>query len=216
MDPLFFVFISFYLPLTQLQNGTGSGFGHLPTSSSTSALRAGGTVSTDHAGDIHITRVAPGVEPLPPSSDKSLPHRHPDGPAWRSQDSADHQRYRVFSQGDGGADLGGGKRKLPSPEGTVRQVVLPQPVTGRERRRGEEEWEGEEQRLARGGGDRAMQSCESHMEWQEAYLREEGHYSDSRKNTAISGGKEPSASFISQNYFFVVYSHFHFLLLLTY
>ncbi|XP_035769645.1 supervillin a [Neolamprologus brichardi] len=37
----------------QLQNGTGSRFGHHLSSSSSSALRAGGTVSSDHAGDIH-------------------------------------------------------------------------------------------------------------------------------------------------------------------
>ncbi|XP_044032501.1 supervillin a isoform X4 [Siniperca chuatsi] len=166
----------------QLQNGTGSRF--LRTLSSSSALKAGGTVSTDHAGDIHITRAAARVEPLPPSSDRSLPTRHPDGPALRSQDSVYHQRYRIFPQGEDGADLGGGKRKLPSPEGAVRQAALPQP--GIERRGEEEE---EEQRLARGGGDRAVESSESHMlqERQEAYLREEGHYPDSQKRRAISG-----------------------------
>uniref|UniRef100_A0A3B4X6I9 Supervillin a n=1 Tax=Seriola lalandi dorsalis TaxID=1841481 RepID=A0A3B4X6I9_SERLL len=104
-------------------NGAGSRFGHLPSSSSASALTAGGTVSTDHAGDIHITRApAARVENLPPSSDRSLPPQHPDGPAWMSQDSVDHQRYRSLPQGE---DLGGGKRKLPSPEGSVRQATLP-------------------------------------------------------------------------------------------
>lgn len=185
--------VSFYLLATQLQNSTGSRFGQVPTSSSSSALRAGGTVSTDHAGDIHITRAAAQVEPLPPSSERSLPPRHPDGPAWRSQDSVDHQRYRIFTQGEDRADLGGGKRKLPSPEGAVRQAALTQPQTGRERRREEEDKEEEEeQQLATGRrGDRAMQSSESQMlqEWQEAYLREEGHYPDSQKSRAISGGK---------------------------
>lgn len=48
--------------------------------------------------------------------------------------------------------MGGGKRKLPSPEGGARQSALPQPQTGQERKRqeaGEEEEEEEaEQRLS--------------------------------------------------------------------
>ncbi|XP_060920613.1 supervillin a isoform X16 [Labrus mixtus] len=168
----------------QLQNGTSSGYRHLPTSSSASALKAGGTVSTDHAGDIHITRAAPRVEPLPPSSDRPLPPRQPDVPALRSQESTDHQRSRTLSVGEDGANLGGGKRKLPSPERAVRQAPLPQPQTGRERR---EEGE-EEQRLTTWGGERAVQSSDSRMfhEWQESYQRE-GNYTDSQKNRAISG-----------------------------
>uniref|UniRef100_UPI0037E81915 supervillin a isoform X9 n=1 Tax=Semicossyphus pulcher TaxID=241346 RepID=UPI0037E81915 len=171
--------------LEQLQNGTGSGYRHIPTSSSSSALKAGGTVSTDHAGDIHITRAAPRVEPLPPSSDRSLPPRHTDGPVLRSQESTEHYRSRALSQGEDGANLGGGKRKLPSPEGAVRQGALPQPQTGRERR---EEGD-EERRLTSGGGDRVVQSSESRIfhEWQEAYQREGGNYPDSQKNRAISG-----------------------------
>uniref|UniRef100_A0A3Q3GYT7 Supervillin a n=1 Tax=Labrus bergylta TaxID=56723 RepID=A0A3Q3GYT7_9LABR len=118
--------------LEQLQNGTSSGYRHLPTSSSASVLKAGGTVSTDHAGDIHITRAAPRVEPLPP--------RQPDVPALRPQESTDHQRSRTLSVGEDGANLGGGKRKLPSPERAVRQAPLPQPQTGGEsREEGEEE-----------------------------------------------------------------------------
>ncbi|XP_071341764.1 supervillin a isoform X2 [Trachinotus anak] len=172
----------------QLQNGTGSRFsGHLPSSSSSSALRAGGTVSTDHAGDIHITRAPARVENLPPSSDRSLP---PDGPAWVSQDPVDHQRYRSLPQAEDRTDLGGGKRKLPSPEGMVRQAALPQPQTGRERR-GEEEEEEVEQWLSRGRGEGAVQSSESHMllERQElgGYLREEGHYPDIQRSNAVSG-----------------------------
>ncbi|XP_070784604.1 supervillin a [Enoplosus armatus] len=170
----------------QLQNGTGCQFGHLPTSSSSSssALRAGSTVSTDHAGDIHITRAAARVEPLPPSSDRPLPPRHPDGPA------------------EDGADLGGGKRKLPSPEGAVRQASLPQPQTGRERRRGEEEEEEEEEEeqwLARGEGGKVVLSSESHMlqERQEAYLREKGHYPDSQKSRSITGEPRESAAVTS-------------------
>uniref|UniRef100_A0A671YBT3 Supervillin a n=1 Tax=Sparus aurata TaxID=8175 RepID=A0A671YBT3_SPAAU len=106
--------------LEQLQNGTGSQFRHLPASSSSSDLRAGGTLSTDHAGDIHLPRGEPRVELLPTStSDTSLPPRHPEGPTWRSQD---HQKYGVFPQEEDRADLCGGKRKLPSPEGVVRQA----------------------------------------------------------------------------------------------
>ncbi|XP_056220248.1 supervillin a isoform X5 [Seriola aureovittata] len=174
----------------QLQNGAGSRFGHLPSSSSASALTAGGTVSTDHAGDIHITRApAARVENLPPSSDRSLPPQHPDGPAWMSQDSVDHQRYRSLPQGE---DLGGGKRKLPSPEGSVRQATLPQPHTGRERRGEEEEEEEEfEQWLSRGRGEGAVQSSESHMllerQEQRGYLREEGHYPDIQRSGVVSG-----------------------------
>ncbi|XP_073344609.1 supervillin a isoform X2 [Pagrus major] len=175
--------------MEQLQNGTGSQFGHLPTSSSSSALRAGGTVSTDHAGDIHLTRAVPRVEPLPTStSDTSLPPRHTEGPTWRSQD---HQKYKVFPHEEDRADLCGGKRKLPSPEGVVRQAALPQPHTGKERRAEEEQEEEEEEQrwLTRRGV--AVQSSESHMlqEWQreEVYQREEGHFPDSQKSRAISG-----------------------------
>ncbi|XP_065804857.1 supervillin a isoform X15 [Labrus bergylta] len=168
----------------QLQNGTSSGYRHLPTSSSASVLKAGGTVSTDHAGDIHITRAAPRVEPLPPSHDRPLPPRQPDVPALRPQESTDHQRSRTLSVGEDGANLGGGKRKLPSPERAVRQAPLPQPQTGGESR---EEGE-EEQRLTTWGGERAVQSSDSRIfhEWQESYQRE-GNYIDSQKNRAISG-----------------------------
>ncbi|XP_037612837.1 supervillin a isoform X20 [Sebastes umbrosus] len=188
--------------LLQLHNGTGSRSGQPPTSSSSSALREG-TVSSDHAGDIHIPRAAAAaaaaarVEPLlpPPSSDRSLPphHHHPDGPPWRSQDSADHQRYQIS---DGQADLGGGKRKLPSPERAARQAVLPQPHSGRERRDKEEEVE---EWLAKGWGERAGQSSESHMlqERQEAYQREETHYQDSQRSRAFSGELPPESTVVT-------------------
>ncbi|XP_044196031.1 supervillin a isoform X17 [Thunnus albacares] len=170
----------------QLQNSAGSRFGHLPSSSSSSALRAGGTVSTDHAGDIHIPRAAARVEAAPPSSDRSLPPPQADGSAWRPQESAEQQKqsYQIAPQEEEGADLGGGKRKLASPEGAIRQAALPQPQSGRERREEEEEEEEEvvevEQWLARQRGDRALQSSESHMveerQEQREYLREEAHY----------------------------------------
>ncbi|KAM7370174.1 hypothetical protein PAMP_011448 [Pampus punctatissimus] len=175
----------------QLQNSVGSRFGQLPSSSSSSALREGGTVSTDHAGDIHIPRAAARGEAAPPSSDRSLPPRQPDGPTWRPQESLDQQRqpYQIVLQGEEGADLIGGKRKLVSPEGTVRQAALPQPQSGRDRRDEEEEEEVErgvveevEEWLARRRGDRALQSSESHMlqerQEQRGYLREEAYYPD--------------------------------------
>ncbi|XP_042254766.1 supervillin a isoform X6 [Thunnus maccoyii] len=169
--------------MEQLQNSAGSRFGHLPSSSSSSALRAGGTVSTDHAGDIHIPRAAARVEAAPPSSDRSLPPPQADSSAWRPQESAEQQKqpYQIVPQEEEGADLGGGKRKLASPEGAIRQAALPQPQSGRERREEEEEEVVEvEQWLARQRRDRALQSSESHMveerQEQREYLREEAHY----------------------------------------
>ncbi|XP_039983335.1 supervillin a isoform X4 [Xiphias gladius] len=175
----------------QLQNGTGSRFGHFPSSSSSSALRAEGTVSTDHAGDIHITRASAQFENLPPSFERFLPPCHPDGQALRSQEFVDHQRYRILPHEEDGADLGGGKRKLPSPEGAFRQATQPQPQTGRERREGGGELEEVEQWLSRGRAEGAVQSSESHMllerQEQRGYLREEGHYPDSQRSRAVSG-----------------------------
>ncbi|XP_068565651.1 supervillin a isoform X3 [Cebidichthys violaceus] len=172
--------------MEQLQNGPGSRFGHLPASPPSSPLR-GGTVSTDHAGDIHITRApppaaGPRVDPLPPSSE---------GLSRRSRDSADQQRCQMLPRGENGADLGGGKRKLSSPEKAVKQAALPQPQTRREKRREEEDeameegGEEEEEWLARGWGDRAVQSSESHMlQERQAAL---AHYADSQRSRAVSG-----------------------------
>lgn len=95
------------------------------------------------------------------------------------------QKYQILPREEDRADVGGGKRKLPSPEGAVRQAALPQPQTGRERRgQDEEEEEEEQQRLIRQGG--VVQNSESCMpqEWQE-----EGQYPDGQKSRAISGGK---------------------------
>uniref|UniRef100_A0A4W6C9C7 Supervillin a n=1 Tax=Lates calcarifer TaxID=8187 RepID=A0A4W6C9C7_LATCA len=166
----------------------------------------GGTVSTDHAGDIHITRAPAQVENLPPSSDRSLPPRHPDDQAWRSQD---HQRYRNLPQREDGADLGGGKRKLPSPEGAVRQAALPQPQTGRERSGEVEEVEEVEQQLSRGRGEGAVQSSESHMllerQEQRGYLRGEGHYPDSQRSRAIGGGRKQRGESIFELFMLPLY-----------
>lgn len=96
----------------------------------------------------------------------------------------DPQRCKIFPQEEDRADVGGGgKRKLPSPEGVVRQATLPQPQSGKERREQDEEEE-EQQRLTRQGV--AMQNSEKRtpQEWQE-----EGQYPDSQKSRAISEGK---------------------------
>ena len=158
-----------------------------------SALRAGSTVSTDHAGDIHIPREPDRLENLPPSSDRSLPPHQADGPALRPQDSGDHLKHRNLPQGEVGVDLGGGKRKLPSPDRAVRQLALPQP--GRERRREEEEEV--EQRLTRARAEGAVQSPESHMllERQDhrGYLREDGHYPRGQRSRAVSEGETESS-----------------------
>ncbi|XP_029384615.1 supervillin a isoform X4 [Echeneis naucrates] len=171
----------------QLQNGTGSRFGHLPSSSTSPALREGSTVSTDHAGDIHITRAPAQVKNLPPCSDRPLPPRQPETQASKSQDSVD-QWYRNLPREEERADLGRGKRKLPSPEGSVRQAALPQPESGREGIRGEGEDE-EELRLSRSAG--VFQSSDSHMlldrQEQRGYLREEGHHQpDNQRSSTIS------------------------------
>ncbi|KAM3860774.1 LOW QUALITY PROTEIN: supervillin-like [Diretmus argenteus] len=189
----------------QLQNGSGSRFSQLPSSSSSSssALRPGGTVSTDHAGDIHLTRV--GAQADRPLSPRHLsPVTQPtEGPGWRSLGSVDHQNQshqaragRAIPQGEE-AHLGGVKRKLSSPERTARQAVLSQPQTGRERGEEEEEEE-EQQQLARGWGDGAVQGSESQTlrerQEQRGYLREELHYPDSHRSRDVSGElPEPSS-----------------------
>lgn len=111
----------------QLQNGPDCQLGPSPTSSS--ALRTGGTVSTEHAGDIHI--------PSRPTASNTLCQH--DGPRWRSRDSLDPQSAAMFAQE---RDVGGGKRKLPSPEGGTRQSALPQPQIGKGRWWQEEEEQG--------------------------------------------------------------------------
>ncbi|XP_034416249.1 supervillin a [Cyclopterus lumpus] len=179
--------------MEQLQNDPGSRFRQLPASSSPSSALRGATVSTDHAGDIHITRAAAPparVEPLPPASE--VPSR------W-SRDSANQQRCQILMlpRGEDGTDLGGGKRKLPSLEGAVRQPTLPQPQTGRERRRRREEEEEEvEEWLARGWGERAVQSSERHMlqEKQEAHAQP----ADSKRSRAISGELPESSAVTSR------------------
>uniref|UniRef100_A0A8C8I405 HP domain-containing protein n=1 Tax=Oncorhynchus tshawytscha TaxID=74940 RepID=A0A8C8I405_ONCTS len=130
-----------------------------------SALRPGATVATDHAGVINLATGgggSPAEAPNPGYYERSIPH-HPSPPTqitepsnavWRSvpgphhQASLDLQAHQsdtttILPQGEEG-DLWGGKSKLPSPEGGVREAPMPQSWSG------EREWE-EEQRLARMG-----------------------------------------------------------------
>ncbi|CAI5673928.1 unnamed protein product [Oreochromis niloticus] len=166
--------------MEQLQNGTGSRFGHHLSSSSSSTLRAGGTVSSDHAGDIHISTAAC-VEPTYASSDRSLPPRQPDSPVRGSQGSSDHHRHHILPQVEDQIDLGGGKRKLPSPERAVKQTTLPQPQSGRERR--EEEEEAEEEQLQQ----RADRAIEEEVLWSSEHHRLQDSQEQSQKSRATSG-----------------------------
>ncbi|KAM9416446.1 supervillin-like isoform 12-T12 [Salvelinus alpinus] len=147
--------------LEQIHNGAKLG------QLSSSALRPGATVSTDHAGDIHLATGgggSPAEAPNPGYYERSIPH-HPSPPTqitepsnavWRSvpgphhQASLDLQAHQadtitILPQGEEG-DLCGGKRELPSPEGGVRKAPMPQPQA----RYGGREWE-EDQHLARMG-----------------------------------------------------------------
>uniref|UniRef100_A0A673YSL9 Supervillin a n=1 Tax=Salmo trutta TaxID=8032 RepID=A0A673YSL9_SALTR len=153
--------------LEQIHNGAKLG------QLSSSALRPGATVSTDHAGDIHLATGgggSPAEAPNPGYYERSIPH-HPSPPTqitepsnavWRSvpgphhQASLDLQAHQadtttILPQGEEG-DLWGGKRELPSPEGGVRKAPMPQPQAWS----GGREWE-EEQRLARMGGGEGVE-----------------------------------------------------------
>lgn len=146
-------------------------------------------MSTDHAGDIHITRAPARAENLP---DRPLHPRHAEGPARRPKDSVENQQYRNLPQRDDRFDVGAGKRKLPSPDRAVRQAALPQPHTRRERRREEVEEE-VERWLSRETGEGVVQSSESHVllerQEQRGHLRKEGHYPDGQRSRTTSGGK---------------------------
>ncbi|XP_014036031.2 supervillin isoform X5 [Salmo salar] len=153
--------------LEQIHNGAKLG------QLSSSALRPGATVSTDHAGDIHLATGgggSPAEAPNPGYYERSIPH-HPSPPTqitepsnavWRSvpgphhQASLDLQAHQadtttILPQGEEG-DLWGGKRELPSPEGGVRKAPMPQPQAWS----GGREWE-EEQCLARMGGGEGVE-----------------------------------------------------------
>ncbi|XP_077410617.1 supervillin a isoform X4 [Vanacampus margaritifer] len=166
--------------MEKLQNGADSEFEHLPSSSS-SALRDGGTVSTDHAGDIHLTRLP--VEAAVP---------HLDTRARRPHHPVDHQPYPVSQYVEEGTDRARGKRRLPSPEGEVGQEALPQPHAGRE--------EEEEQWLTRGRLDENMHDSEHHMlperQEQKSYQREEVHHAACQRSRTFSGAELPEPTFV--------------------
>ncbi|XP_067107394.1 supervillin a isoform X2 [Osmerus mordax] len=137
-------------PLTQLHHGAASKL----SSSSLSTLRPGGTFSTEHAGDIHLAQAsvpdeASPAAPVPGYYERSgprsphnpttqtphLPSQAMDGAGWRpelpSQASLDQHQQQAqheleFPQGEE-AGLGGGKRKLASPDRAVQQTPPPQP-----------------------------------------------------------------------------------------
>ncbi|XP_037135474.1 supervillin a isoform X11 [Syngnathus acus] len=154
--------------LHQLHNDAGSQFEHLPSS-------RGGTLSTDHAGDIHVTRAA--VEANPPSAPGPRPHDHQTQP------------YRASRHAEDETEQAGGKRKLPSPEREVRQAAPPHPHAGRERR--EEE---EEQWRSRGRLDEAMLNSDHHMliERQEQKNEEGDHAAFQRRRTFSEELPEPT------------------------
>uniref|UniRef100_A0A8C7JS83 Supervillin a n=1 Tax=Oncorhynchus kisutch TaxID=8019 RepID=A0A8C7JS83_ONCKI len=160
---------------------------------SSSALRPGATVSTDHAGDIHLARDCGGspaeaalAAPNPGYYESSIP-RHTSPPTqitepfsavWKSvpgphhQASLDLQSHQadtttVLPQEEEHC-LGGGKRKLPSPEGVVRQAPLPQPPAWS----GGTEWE-EVQRVARRGEGVEPQRSLMRSESQDQRLHQE-------------------------------------------
>ncbi|KAM9775320.1 supervillin a isoform X1 [Syngnathus typhle] len=151
--------------LHQLHNDGGSQFEHLPSS-------RGGTLSTDHAGDIHVTRAA--VEASAPDP---RPHDHQTQP------------YRASRHAEEETERAGGKRKLPSPEREVRQAAPPHPHAGRERR--EEE---EEQWRSRGRLDEAMLNSDHHMliERQEQKNEEGDHVAFQRRRTFSEELPEPT------------------------
>ncbi|XP_045066458.1 supervillin isoform X7 [Coregonus clupeaformis] len=190
---------------------------------SSSALRPGATVSTDHAGDIHLAGGSPAeaalAAPNPGYYERSIP-RHtspptqitePSSAVWKSvpgphhQASLDLQSHQadtttVLPQGEE-SGLGGGKRKLPSPEEVVRQAPLPQPPACS----GGTEWE-EVQRVARRGEGVELQHSLMRSESQDqrphqeqrGYLRQlsqELQDTDRHRSKVISTGlPEPSVS----------------------
>ncbi|XP_024910214.1 supervillin a isoform X3 [Cynoglossus semilaevis] len=167
--------------MEQLQNGTGSHTHLHSPSPSSSALRAGGTVSSDHAGDIHITRAPARAEHFPPSSEKPPHTSQTEIPVFTYlQETANHQKHRNLPPREDEVDVGGGKRKIPSPDGQVRQEAPCQPQTGKQRRWEEEEVQMVTQRLSRERREAAGQSLESHM----CLQREDGHCSNSQRSTS--------------------------------
>ncbi|MEQ2189810.1 hypothetical protein GOODEAATRI_029172, partial [Goodea atripinnis] len=147
--------------------------------------KAGATVSSDHAGDIHITSATVHTEHTPPNSDRPPLHCHPEVHAVKSQDTLDHHMNQILDQGENTMNLKVGKRRLPSPETAVRQDSLPQPHTGRERWWEEGEEEEEQHWLSRVREEAAIQS---HKFWQKEEHRRCPR-EDSHRIRTISAGK---------------------------
>uniref|UniRef100_A0A3P9Q2Y4 Supervillin a n=1 Tax=Poecilia reticulata TaxID=8081 RepID=A0A3P9Q2Y4_POERE len=172
--------------MEQLQNGAAALY---RATSSSSAPRPGATVSSDHAGDIHIASAAVRVEPNPTA-------RLPDASDLRMD------MERLTDRGNDMTDLKVGKRRLPSPETAVRQVALPQPHTGRERWWEEEEQEEEEEQCWRPrGGDNSEIHKSQDREEQRRHPREEGRRADSHRIRAISGELPDSTAVTSRDSF---------------
>ncbi|XP_077480245.1 supervillin a [Stigmatopora argus] len=159
--------------MEQLQNGTDSRFEQLPSSS---ALKDDGTVSTDYAGDIHLTRVRASVEAVLPGG--NMPH-----------DPSDHQDtpYRSSRRAEEGTEQARGKRRLPSPDGAVKQAAPPPPNTGREERMEKEEaqWPSKEsldENMYKSNYPTSLEKWE-----QKSYPREEMCYVACQRRKTFSG-----------------------------
>lgn len=140
----------------QLQSGADSAMGQLPCSSSAR------TMSTDHAGDIQISRAT--TQPEQPQNSDSV--------AWRSLDSAEQPTVICRDREE---DVGAGKRKPSSPEGGVRQPTLP-PPSGRTERWAQEE---ELRQASSGTGVGVVPNADG-------YMIQERHQSEDR---SLNGGK---------------------------
>ncbi|XP_014884169.1 supervillin a isoform X14 [Poecilia latipinna] len=171
----------------QLQNGAAALYG---AASSSCAPRPGATVSSDHAGDIHIASAAVCAEP---------------NTTARLSDASDLRMdmERLTDRGNDMTDLKVGKRRLPSPETAVRQAALPQPHTGRERWWEEEEQEEEEEEQCwrpRGGDSSEIHKFQDREE-QRRHPREEGRHADSHRIRAVSGELPDSSAVTSRDAF---------------
>ncbi|KAG7281599.1 hypothetical protein CRUP_033709, partial [Coryphaenoides rupestris] len=133
------------------------------SSQSSAALRSGETVSTDHAGDIHLARGSCQPQPLLDPTG----YRDRGGlPSQQTPWASTAQRQEEEEEEEDGVSGREGKRKLPSPEEAPQQTALPQPHSSRERRCRE----GEEQRqLSRGRGVGGRGSESQELQWREEH-----------------------------------------------
>ncbi|XP_061095115.1 supervillin a isoform X5 [Conger conger] len=133
----------------QLQHGGGHKFGLLSTAEPTTSSSTVTTFSSAHAGDIHLGRSTVMMEAPPQSSaiyyERATPKHHSPSPSpeagtkgsplppeqhhYSPHQPEDSQAFHRYA-GPGETSGDGGKRKLPSPDGDVRQQSQPQP--GRE------------------------------------------------------------------------------------